>query len=73
MHASYAHIMEVYNGSACDFNLRGVPSLKQRDMRIKYIDETAISVLSAAAFIAQTLGLKKLEREIMLLTNPVHK
>ena len=69
VHASYAHIMEVYNGSACDFNLRGVPSPKQRDMRIEYIDETAISVLSAAAFIAQTLGLKKLEREIMLLSD----
>ena len=67
VHASYAHVMEVYNGSTCDFNLRGVPSVVQYDMRMQHVDVAAISVLHAAAFIAQTLGLKELNREIMQL------
>jgi hypothetical protein len=59
--------MEVYNGNTRDFNLRGVPSVAQRDMRMQYVDVAAISVLHAAAFIAQTLGLTELHREIMRL------
>ncbi len=67
VHASYAHIMEVYNGNTCDFNLRGVPSVIQRDMQMQHVNEAAKSVLLAAAFIAQTLGLIELNREIMQL------
>jgi hypothetical protein len=67
VHASYSHIMEVYNGKTCDFNLRGVPSVTRREMHAQYADVTAISVLHAAAFIAQTLGLTDLPREIMQL------
>jgi len=34
VHASYAHIMEVYNGATFDFNLKGVPcgSLHRTDL-----------------------------------------
>jgi len=59
--------MEVYNGQTCNFNLRGVPSVAQRDMRMQHVDLAAISVLHAATFIAQTLGLTELHREIMQL------
>lgn len=65
VHASYAHIMEVYNGTAFDFNVKGVPSLAQRETRMQYVELAAISVLHAAAFIAQTLGLTELHHEIM--------
>jgi hypothetical protein len=67
IHASYSHIMEVYNGDTCDFNLRGVPSIVQRDMRMQHVDVAAISVLHAGAFIAQTLGLTEQHGEIMKL------
>jgi hypothetical protein len=67
VHASYSHIMEVYNGGTHDFNLRGVPSVAQRDMRLEHAEVAATSVLHAAAFIAQTLGLTELHREIMEL------
>jgi hypothetical protein len=30
VHASYTHIMEVYNGATFDFNLKGVPSIAGR-------------------------------------------
>lgn len=65
VHANYAHIMEVYNGQALDFNVKGVPSIAQREMRMQHIEAAAISVLHAAAFIARTLGLTELYREIM--------
>ena len=45
VHANYAHIMEVYNGSTCDFNLAGVPSVKQRQMQMEYVEVIANSVL----------------------------
>ena len=67
VHASYSHIMEVYNGNTLSFNLRGVPSFGQRNMRMQHVDATAISVLHAAAFIAQTLNLKELHCEAMKL------
>ena len=67
VHANYAHIMEVYNGSARDFNLEGVPSLQQRQMRMEHVEVCAISVVHAGAFVARTLGLSDLDREIMRL------
>jgi hypothetical protein len=67
VHASYAHIMEVYNGATSDFNLRGVPSEAQRRMKMQYIGVSAISVLHASAFVAKTLSLTALERELMQL------
>ena len=32
VHANYSHIMEVYNGATYDFNLSGVPSVKERQI-----------------------------------------
>lgn len=65
VHANYAHVMEVYNGSALDFNLAGVPSVRQRTIRIEAVELAANSVLHAAAFIAATLKLTDLHLEIM--------
>ncbi|MEW5728764.1 MAG: hypothetical protein AB1918_13140 [Pseudomonadota bacterium] len=67
IHANYAHVMEVYNGGTDDFNLAGVPSPSLRAERMQYVDVAATSVLLAAAFIAQTLGLHELHREFVEL------
>lgn len=64
VHANYAHIMEVYNGATKDFNLRGVPSDKERQNRKELVDEMTNSVLLSVSFIANTLGLVKLHHEI---------
>ena len=69
VHASYAHVMEVYNGGASDFNLSGVPSVRRRSMWMQHVDVSANSVLHAAAFLAQTLGLTELHRDMMQLEN----
>jgi len=65
VHADYAHIMEVYEGKSRDFNLAGVPSVQQRQMRMDHVEVAAESVLHAAAFIAQTLGLNDLVHDIV--------
>jgi hypothetical protein len=67
VHANYAHVMEVYNGSTHDFNLSGVPSIRQRQMRMEHVELAAGAVLHAAVFIAHTLGLNDLYREIRAL------
>ncbi len=69
VHANYAHIMEVYNGWTLNFNVRGVPSIEEREMRMQHVEVAGISVLQAAAHIAKTLGLIKLHQEIMLHVN----
>lgn len=65
VHANYAHIMEVYNGATRDFNLAGVPSIQQRRLRMEHIELATNSILHAAAFVAHTLGLKDLHRDIV--------
>jgi hypothetical protein len=65
VHANYAHIMEIYGGSAPDFNITGVPSIQQRQIRMEHVDLAANGVLHAAAFIAHTLDLKDLHRDIV--------
>jgi hypothetical protein len=65
VHANYAHIMEVYGGSVPDFNITGVPSLQQRQIRMEHVDLAGNGVLHAAAFIAHTLGLKDLHHDIV--------
>jgi hypothetical protein len=65
VHANHAHIMEVYNGGTCDFNLSGVPSPPQRQMRITHVVLAANSVLHAAAFVAHTLGMADLHDHIV--------
>jgi hypothetical protein len=65
VHADYAHIMEVYEGKSRNFNLSGVPSVQQRQMRMEHVEVAAESVLHATAFIADTLRLKHLHRDIL--------
>lgn len=65
VHANYAHIMEVYNGNTREFNLAGVPSIEQRQMRMEHVELAANSVLHAGAFLAHTLGLKDLHHDIV--------
>ena len=65
VHANYSHIMEIYNGATCSFNLAGVPSMKQRAIRREAVGLAANSMLHAAAFIARTVHLTNLHREIV--------
>jgi hypothetical protein len=54
--------MEVCNGGTCDFNLSGVPSPRQRQMRMAHV---ILPANSAAAFIAHTLGMADLYHDIV--------
>jgi hypothetical protein len=53
------------HGGTCDFNLSGVPSPRQRQMRMAHVVLAANSVLHAAAFIAHTFGLADLHHDIV--------
>jgi hypothetical protein len=64
VHANYSHIMETYNGGTGDFNLAGVASVQQRQMRMQHVELAVDSVLHAAAFVAHTVGLDRLGSEI---------
>jgi hypothetical protein len=57
--------MEIYNGRTCVFNLAGVPSSTQRQMRMQHVELAAGSVLHSAAFVASKLGLSDVLRDIM--------
>jgi hypothetical protein len=57
--------MEIYNGGTLDFSLAGVSSIQQRAIRMEAVELAASSVLHAAAFIAHTVKLKDLYREIV--------
>ena len=65
-HANYAHIMEIYGGTYPDlsFNVAGVPSVHQRDVNMKTVEQAYLSVLYSLAFIAQKLKLNNLFLEI---------
>ena len=65
VHANYAHIMEIYNGHTYDFNIKGVPSIEERQKRMELVDLAAKGVLHAAAFIAHTLDLTDLHHDIV--------
>jgi len=65
IHANYAHIMEVYNVAEHNFNLAGVPSEKEKAMRMEYADVLSTSVLLCAAFVADRLNLKDIRAELM--------
>ncbi len=65
VHAIYAHIMEVYNGHTHDFNLGGVPSIRQRELRMEHVELAAGAVLHAAAFAAHGFGLNDLLHDIV--------
>lgn len=66
-HANYSHIMEIYGGTYPDlsFNVDGVPSLQQREWRMQLVEAAYLSVLYALAFVAHTLGLEDLNKEIV--------
>lgn len=65
VHADYAHIMEMYEGRTANFNLSGVPSVRERQMRMEYVEQTAIAVLYAAEHIANKLGLEDLDNQVI--------
>jgi hypothetical protein len=69
VHANYVHVMEVYNGHTLDFNLAGVPSIQQRQMRMEHVRLAVVSVLQATAYAAHTLGLKNLYQDIVDVWN----
>jgi hypothetical protein len=64
VHANYSHIMETYNGRERDFSLKGVPSDRQRSMRMEAVQLSANSVAFSAAFIARRLGLEAVHKEL---------
>jgi hypothetical protein len=64
-HANYAHIMEIFGGPARDFNLNGVPSREEQAKRAEHVELAANSVMYAAAFIAEKLGLAELHGRIV--------
>ena len=65
IHANYAHVLEVYNGSSDDFNLAGVPSDEQRRHHMEIVEVMGRMVLDVVAFAAQKLELDSLHREIV--------
>jgi len=66
IHASYSHIMEMYGGSNASFNLSGIPSQEQKQMRMEIVEAAKISVVQAIAFTAQKLGMHDLYEEIKI-------
>ena len=57
--------MEVYNGRTCSFNLLGVPSVEQRQLRMELVSAIESSVLNAAVFIATVLDMKELCKDLI--------
>jgi hypothetical protein len=65
VHTNYAHIMEMYNGRAFDFNLAGISDVHPRLIRMEHVELAANAVSHVAAFAADKIGLKDLFREIV--------
>ena len=57
--------MEVYESRSRNFNLSGVPSIRERQMRLEFVKQIEIGVLYAAEFIAYKLGLDELNYQIV--------
>ena len=58
IHASYAHIMEMFGGdSSHSFNLSGIPSQQQISMRLEIVDTAKITVIQTIMFVAQKFEL----------------
>jgi hypothetical protein len=64
VHASYAHIMEMYGGPNRSFNLSGIPSQTQKQIRMEVVDAAKASVVQSMAFTALILGMNDLYDEI---------
>lgn len=65
IHAGYVNIMGMYGGSKPNFNLGGVPSLKERAKYIELVETASVSVSQAIAFGAYKFGLKDISKEIL--------
>lgn len=65
-HAHYSYIMKIYGGTYPDlsFNVAGVPSVHQRDINMKTVEQAYLSVLYSLAFIAKKLKLNDLFIEV---------
>ncbi len=64
VHANYSHIMEIYNGGKDTYNLGGVPSMRERTMRMQHVSLATNSVLMAAAFAAHKFNHDSLYAEL---------
>jgi len=64
VHANFAHIMEIYGGNQWGFNLAGVPSVQQREMRREHTSLATNSIAFATAFAARKLNRDALHAEI---------
>lgn len=64
-HASYAHIMEIYEGSQDCFDLDGVPSEGVRRGWAEHFELACSRLLGAGAFAAQKFGKPKYFEEMM--------
>lgn len=65
VHANCAQIMETFGGPARNFNLSGIPSIEERQMRMEFVDIEAEAILQAASFVARTLDLTALHQDIV--------
>jgi len=65
IHASYAHIMEVFGGTGPSFNLSGVPSQTQVSIRMEIVEAAKTTVVQAIAFVAQKFGKRDLYEAAM--------
>ena len=67
VHASYAHIMQMYGGalSSQTFNISGIPSQQQKEAHMELVEEAYKSLLWTLAHAADTFGVKDIHREII--------
>lgn len=67
IHAGYSHIMENFGGPIPNrsFNISGIPSQEQKDIRMQNVIEAYKDVLYAIGHVAHTFGLKELYRDVM--------
>jgi len=64
IHASYSHIMEMFGGPSKSFNLTGIPSQEQKQIRMEIVEAATISVVQTIAFAAQRFHLHDLYEDI---------
>lgn len=64
IHASYCHIMEMFGGPGKSFNLTGISSQEQKQIRMEIVEAAATSVFQTIAFAAQRFNLHDLYEDI---------
>jgi hypothetical protein len=65
VHANYAHIMEIYGEHKDVYNLAGVQSTSQKEIRMEHVRLATSSVLMAGIFAAQKFKRRELYSEMM--------